>query len=206
MNRIPGWVAPWLNRIADPVFYHPSGIRGAFGGRLLARIWGRNTINLLRHLQFPDDAIVLEVGSGPGVGIAETARLAPAGSVVGLDASATMIRQAQRRNTRLLADGRGALVRGVATALPFAPNTFDVAVSLSSLPFWGDPEAGLADIYRVLKPGGRIGVGINPPPAWPVDQKGLERMIESAGFQDVAGPRIRTIAIAVVAEKPEGPR
>ena len=202
MRRLPARVSGGLNRIAEPVFYHPSGLRGALGGRLLARIWGRNAVNLLRHLQLAPDATVLEVGPGPGVGIAEAARLAPAGRIVGLDASATMIGQAQRRNAGLLSEGRGALVRGVATALPFPAASFDVVVSLSSLPFWGDAAAGLAEIYRVLASGGRIGIGINPPAAWPVDQKGLERMIAQAGFRRMTSPHVRSITMAVVAERP----
>lgn len=43
-----------------------------------------------------------------------------------------------------------------AEALPFAEGSFDVIVSSSSFHYWAEPVLGLAEVRRVLKPGGRI--------------------------------------------------
>jgi len=72
---------------------------------------------------------------------------------VGADPSAEMLRDAARR----MADGaRAAVVCAPAEALPFADGAFDTVVSVSSLHYWPDPKAGLREMRRVLRPGGRI--------------------------------------------------
>lgn len=50
----------------------------------------------------------------------------------------------------------GALAGGAAEALPFADGAFDTAVSASTLHDWPDPRAGLAEVRRVLRPGGTL--------------------------------------------------
>jgi ubiquinone/menaquinone biosynthesis C-methylase UbiE len=40
--------------------------------------------------------------------------------------------------------------------LPFADERFEVVVSTASIHHWKDPDRGLAEIYRVLKPGGTL--------------------------------------------------
>jgi demethylmenaquinone methyltransferase/2-methoxy-6-polyprenyl-1,4-benzoquinol methylase/phosphoethanolamine N-methyltransferase len=100
---------------------------------------------------------VLDVGCGTGdLTLAALAYAGPQGEVVGIDASPEMIEVARRKATR-----RGALVRFELAAverIPFPDNYFDVA--LSSLMLHHLPgrlkQDGLAEVYRVLKPGGRL--------------------------------------------------
>ncbi|MDP8245636.1 MAG: class I SAM-dependent methyltransferase [Candidatus Hinthialibacter antarcticus] len=49
--------------------------------------------------------------------------------------------------------GRASAMLADAQHLPFKDNYADVIVSRGSIPFWGDVKAGLAEVYRVLKPG-----------------------------------------------------
>jgi ubiquinone/menaquinone biosynthesis C-methylase UbiE len=50
-------------------------------------------------------------------------------------------------------------VVGVAEAMPLVDNTVDLVVSRGSIFFWDDPVAGLREVQRVLKPGGKAYVG-----------------------------------------------
>jgi ubiquinone/menaquinone biosynthesis C-methylase UbiE len=100
---------------------------------------------------------VLEVGCGTGeVTLAAKAKTGAAGQVVGLDPSPEMIAVAHDK-----AQQKGVAIDfevGVIEAIPFPDDSFDVV--LSSLMMHHLPDAlkarGLAEIRRVLKPGGRL--------------------------------------------------
>jgi ubiquinone/menaquinone biosynthesis C-methylase UbiE len=75
--------------------------------------------------------------------------------VVGIDASPTMlargVEDAEKAGARNLV-----LVRGDASALPFADSSFDCACCFAALHLFAEPFAGLDEMRRVLAPGGRI--------------------------------------------------
>ncbi|HEX8455436.1 MAG TPA: class I SAM-dependent methyltransferase [Longimicrobium sp.] len=72
---------------------------------------------------------------------------------VGADPSPEMLRVAAGR----IGDGaRAALVCAPAEALPFEDGAFDTVASVSSLHYWTNAEAGLREMRRVLRPGGRV--------------------------------------------------
>ena len=98
-------------------------------------------------------ARVLEVGCGPGH---LSIRLAEQGlDVTGLDLDPSMIERARANAIEADATNRPTFVVGDAAALPFPDATFDVAVSTFSVHHWTEPATGLAEIGRVLRPGGR---------------------------------------------------
>ena len=103
----------------------------------------------------PDGARVLEVGCGPGH---LATRLAHHGfDVTGLDLDPAMIARARANTSR--AGNRGgrqpSFLVGDVASLAFPDGSFDLVVSTLSMHHWADPAAGLAEIGRVLRPGGR---------------------------------------------------
>jgi len=92
---------------------------------------------------------VVDVGAGTGALLESLQSAAPAVQVVALDASAEMLRIAQRRGA--------AAVRGDALDLPFADRTTDAVLLAYVLFHLADPRQGLAEAARVLRTQGRVG-------------------------------------------------
>ena len=99
---------------------------------------------------------VLDVGCGPGFLAAEmAAAVGPGGRVVGIDRSLEMLALAQTRCGAAGVADRVELQAGDARRLPAADGTFDVAVAALTYEFSGDVGTALAELHRVLRPGGR---------------------------------------------------
>jgi ubiquinone/menaquinone biosynthesis C-methylase UbiE len=132
-----------------PGFAGPAGflagasmvLGGAGNGRLAVR---------LSELAAGD--AVADIGCGPGTAARRAARLGA--SVVGVDPAPVMLRVA-----RLLTWHSAHVVRyaeGSAEALPLPDSSVSVAWSIASVHHWADLDAGLQEVRRVLKPGGRL--------------------------------------------------
>ena len=112
-----------------------------------------------RFLRTRLEAALRALGDGPGDALDAgmgggrlAAELDAAGwTVTGIDSSAKMVGLARRRLPKL-ADR---LLEGDLGALPFPPGSFDAAVATGALEYVGDLERGLAELARVLRPGGR---------------------------------------------------
>jgi SAM-dependent methyltransferase len=100
------------------------------------------------------NAQVLEVGSGPGRLAVKLAELAPDIRVTGVDITPEMVERANALAARSGIADRVGFRDGDVAALPFPDASFDVVVSTLSLHHWQNPAAGLAEIYRLLRPGG----------------------------------------------------
>lgn len=86
----------------------------------------------------------------------------PAGAVTGVELSSDMVASARRRFADQIAGGRLSVVQGSVSELPFPDAAFDCVVTVNTLYFWPDPQAGAREMSRVLAPGGRLVVAIVP--------------------------------------------
>src|SRR5690348_6881251 len=103
---------------------------------------------------------ILDVGCGPGFYVSALLDVVgPTGSVIGIDISADMVAMATKR-----CEGHHnvAFHQAPATKLPLDDSSFDAALSIQVLEFVSDVDAALAELHRVLRPGGRLVV-------WDVD-------------------------------------
>jgi SAM-dependent methyltransferase len=115
--------------------------------------WSRRVAAaFLDWLEVPADRSWLDVGCGTGALSATILqRMEPAG-VLGVDSSADFLAHARKR----VQDRRAAFELGDAQALPFGKDRFDVAVSGLVLNFVPDPQRMVAEMGRVVRPGGTI--------------------------------------------------
>ncbi len=167
----------------ENMFCLPRGVLGRVGGTLMSLDRGLPAW-VVELLEIEPSDAVLEVGSGPGVGLELAAAKVPEGRVVGVDSSATMLEMAQRRNRALIEAGRIELRLGTVDRLPFQDGTFDKAMTMNSLHLWPDPIAGLKGIRRTLRRGGRIAVAITRFSYASPDK--FEQQLIDSGFVDVS--------------------
>jgi len=170
-------------------FSKPTGTLGVMVGYALAfknrerSEWVASLLDLKPHER------VLEIGFGPGTDIAR-ASLAAA-FVAGVDHSETMVRQASGRNREAIRDRRVDLRLGSASQLPFPDAQFDCVFAINSAQFWKDLPKPLAEIARVLKPGGRVLLAVQPRNKGATEETarqvgfGLSKALTAAGFEDV---------------------
>ena len=106
----------------------------------------------------PGDRVV-DVGSGAGIDSLIAARMvAPDGEVIGVDMTPAMLEKA-RRNAAEAGLRNVEFREGLAEALPVPDGWADAIISNGVLNLVPDKDAGLREMYRVLRPGGRLQIG-----------------------------------------------
>ena len=115
----------------------------------LAKIIKKNLPQLLSK------PLIVDLGAGPGLLSAEIRKLMPETNVISLDASVKMLEMAEKHAFK--DDFRKfAVILSMSENIPLKSNSVDIVVSRFSLPYWEQPEASFAEIFRILKPGGRV--------------------------------------------------
>jgi arsenite methyltransferase len=168
-------------------FARPAGLAGRLLiGPWLDRISRRMNQLVLAELDPRPGETIVEIGFGGG---ALLAALLDAGArPVGADVSQAMVARARRRF-----GNRAEILLASAESLPLADSSADAAASVNNLYFWPDPEAGMAELARILRPGGRLAIAFEPPEElakWPGSRFGfrffteaeVRGLLEGAGF------------------------
>jgi ubiquinone/menaquinone biosynthesis C-methylase UbiE len=158
-NHIAGRQAPGGILIADPGAYdtHSRLLFGSLFAAIASDVAATAS----------PAAKVLEVGCGPGhlsIRVARGHRL----DVTGIDLDPAMIERARANAARPpeAEGGPPTFIVGDVAALPFKYSAFDLVVSTFSMHHWSDPAAGLGEIHRVLRPGGRALIWDLKPGFW----------------------------------------
>ena len=114
--------------------------------------WRKKCVNLLRAKN-PQN--ILDVATGTGDFAIECAKLNPK-KITGVDISEGMMQFGREKLKNLKLDGLITLEQGNAETLDFADNSFDAIVVGFGVRNFQNLEKGLANLYRILKPGGQL--------------------------------------------------
>jgi len=140
---------PVVNHHAD----HPgfSGLTGTLYGLIFLLVGRRNARQANEIAGVGADDHVIDIGCGPGNAARRAARRGA--RVTGVDPSQTMLRVA-----RAVSRGNAGIVwaEGSAEAIPVPDGAATLVWSLATVHHWRDVTRGLAEVLRVLAPGGRL--------------------------------------------------
>jgi len=164
---------------ADPLFHRP------------------NFLLILERLHLTPDDRLLEVGCGGGAFLHDA--LGSGCRAWAIDHSPEMVRRAREQNHEAVEEKRAEILEGDAQHLPLPSALCTCAVTTGSFGFWDRPIEALAEIRRVLEPGGRFvlftgtkelrGTPAAPEPVasrvhWYEDDE-LAALARAAGFAEV---------------------
>ena len=170
-------------------FGRPTGFWGHAAGLLMAHRTSNRRRNAwaVSLLDVRPEDRVLELGFGPGLAIRELSRIAAEGYVCGIDHSELMLRWARRRNADGLRRGVVDLRLGSVDELPAFDALFDKILAVNTMVFGSEPVACLAELRRLLRPGGLIAVAHQPRGPGATDETSAAKGREIAAALDRAG-------------------
>jgi SAM-dependent methyltransferase len=162
---------------------------------------GRRTVldGVIAGLGLPKPARILDAGCGSGRNMVELARL---GGVTGVELSETSVAMARARHA-------GEVIAGSVLEMPFADDSFDLAVSLDVIEHLEDDLAALRELRRTVAPGGALLVTV-PAYQWlwsghdeinhhrrRYTRRSLQRVAERAGWSQVRTTYFNSLLLPV---------
>ena len=162
---------------------------------------GRRTVldGVIADLGLPRGARILDAGCGSGRNMIE---LAPYGSVTGVELSETSVALARERDA-------GEVVAGSVLEMPFADDSFDLAVSLDVIEHLEDDLTALRELRRTVAPGGSLLVTV-PAYQWlwsghdeinhhhrRYTRRSLQRVAERAGWHQTRTTYFNSLLLPV---------
>ena len=176
-----------------------------FWGKLMIRSMNKGHSELtdwaLCHVNIKSGDHVLDVGCGGGKTVGKLSDMVGNGKVYGIDYSDLCIKKAEKLNHKNVLCGKVKLQKATVSALPFDSEKFDLVTAVETYYFWPDKLNDLREIWRVLKPGGKIMLVFemlkdkNDPEKWSkveerlnieaVSREDIDAMLERAGFLSI---------------------
>lgn len=189
-------------------FRNPAGVLGHLAGWIMANRPSNIRRNewLVENAKISERSRVLELGCGPGVGLALLLKAAPQGHITGIDQSSVMLNQARRRNAKSIRIGHLELRQLELGKIESINGRFDRVLAANVLHFLTSAErlSLLRKLHPMLLDGGLLATAYQPRHQGAsardaeafADQHVLE--LENAGFLQIARKTLGLKPVPVV--------
>jgi len=178
-------------------FAKPTGFFGKILAKGMARGHKEFYKNALKAINPKKDDRYLEIGFGSGIFINKY--ISHVSKIAGIDYSEDMVRLASDINRKLVDLGKAEFKKGYSSSLPWADNEFTIVAAIEVFFFLNETEKTLKEIFRVLKPGGRLIIEMAFNKDDGVDHKRyikkmnlklysgeeMKKLLKKAGFNDI---------------------
>jgi arsenite methyltransferase len=163
----------WMRDLVLGQLQRPHGWLAPLMGRILDRANRRLNAQVIDMLDPRPDERILEIGFGGGAGLSLLHARCPEARLAGVEISTAMLAGARRRFRRALAAQTLELHEASVERLPWPDDSFDGAYTINTIYFWPDAKDGLRELLRVLRPWGRLILGVE-----------AQATLQRAGFAD----------------------
>lgn len=196
-----------------PQFLLPRGLPGRIAVMAMNTAHKSVYENVAEVLQLQPEDDLLEVACGNGYFLQKYA--SHVHSIAGLDLSELVVKMATAKAEDLIEVITIEIVQGDASQLPWEDNRFSVATTMGSLIIFPKPLESLKEMYRVLRPEGRVVVSVEwnaedgldhakrvkEYGMWIWTGDDVKAMLKEAGFSDISityakGPKMPKMMIA----------
>ena len=138
--------------------------KGLFGRVIMSAVFNIGNAKLhdlvFEMMSIQEDDHILEIGSGTGKLLYTMASHIEQGLIEGIDFSETMVSIAEKRNTIHINTGKVRIVQGDFDEIPLKNGVYDTVYSVNTLYFWRQPDVTAQKIADILKPTGKLVVGV----------------------------------------------
>jgi ubiquinone/menaquinone biosynthesis C-methylase UbiE len=139
----------------------PHGMLSPFVARALNRGNEKAIVAAVDAAQVPRGGVTADIGFGGGIGLQLLLdRVGDDGVVHGIEIADDMLRRAK---SKFGSDGRLRLARGSLTEVPLDDGYLDALITVNTVYFIAELDAACRELARVLRPGGRVVIGIGDP-------------------------------------------
>ena len=139
-------------------FARPHGFIGKMAGWMMSIGVGNRTRNAwaVQWMQLQPTEVVLEIGFGPGLAIAQICKSVTEGCIYGVDPSPVMVTAASKRNRAAVQAGKVKLYCAAVTSLPPFEKEVDKVLTINSFEFWDAKVEALRSVKQRMRNGGQI--------------------------------------------------
>ncbi|MGE0586358.1 MAG: class I SAM-dependent methyltransferase [Flavobacteriaceae bacterium] len=167
---------------------YPKGAAGRLVGRAMSKVNRLPYRAAIDALEVQPGDHILELGFGPGRGLAELSTHGRGGHVYGIDQSPDMLQQASNLNALAINAGRMTLALGQFNPLPWHGDSFDRLLMVNVAYFFDRDGADIREAYRVLRPGGRAVIYVTARwtmERWPFCEPDTHRTFDVAALEQL---------------------
>ena len=158
-------------------------------------------LNSYKVLNPNNDDSILEIGMANGFFVKDLMSMNNNLRYVGIDFSKTMVNEAIKLNQNLISNKKVSFIDGSLEEIPFKDNSFECITTTNTIYFWPNLGKNTEEIYRVLKPNGKLLIGYRSKELMDkiehskygfnkFESNDIKKLLEKVGFRNIRTKKI----------------